>query len=127
MYTTVLIHCICPHASYMYDPRCNKVHVLFCSVLLALPIGRAQPILGPSGVHPFVRSYVRPSIRQSIRQYTFSSYRISSETTGQIFFETCPSCSPSGLVVSGQRWFRSVDQYVRRRQSLTNMAAGSHL
>ena len=34
------------------------------------------------------------------------------------FFETCPNCSPSGLVVSARIWFRSVDKYGRRRPSL---------
>ena len=34
------------------------------------------------------------------------------------YFETCLSCSLGGLVVSAQKWFRSVDKYGRRQPSL---------
>ena len=34
------------------------------------------------------------------------------------FFKTCLRCSPSGLVVSARKWFRSIDKYGCQQPSL---------
>ena len=41
-------------------------------------------------------------------------------------FDICLRCSPSGLVMSVRKWFRSVDRYGRRRPSLIFTVIASH-
>ena len=57
----------------------------------------------------------RPSIRPSVNFFLLSHLI---RVQWSDFFETCPSCSPSGLVVSARIWFRFVDKYGRRWPTL---------
>ena len=65
----------------------------------------------------FLCAIRRPSVCPFVRKF-FSRYRISFETTGQIFFDTCLRCSPTSLVMSARKWFQSVDKCGRRQPSL---------
>ena len=55
------------------------------------------------------------------------SYCISSETTGQVFFQACLGYSPCDLVVHAQIWFWSIYKYGRHQLSWIFLVIASPL
>ena len=76
--------------------------------------GPAVLALGAGCVGYFLCVFLRPywdrpvSIRPSVNFFSLSHLL---QDHWLDLFETCPSCSPSGLVVHVRKWFRSVDKY----------------
>ena len=65
----------------------------------------------------------KPSIRPPVNLFSLS--HLLRDNWSDVF-DICLRCSPSGLVVTARKWFRSVDRCGRRRPSLIFTVIASH-